>query len=137
MKVLVTGTSGFVGSAIAQKLSREGFEVHGLSRSNSRPGSVHKHHSYDLSQSLTFKEKFDHVVHCAALSTPWASPKNYFSANVKGTENLLKFCTDSGQPSITFISTSSVPSGLGLGILILSRNPNVQTNYLVHHNSFF
>lgn len=108
MRILVTGTSGFVGSAIASELKAAGHEVHGMSRTPSRPNCVTHDHRFDLSQPLVLALSFDVVIHCAALSSPWAHPNAYFKANVVATRNIIDFCHQHPETHLIFISSSSV-----------------------------
>lgn len=108
MHVLVTGTSGFVGSAIAQNLREAGHRVHGLSRTASREGCVDTHTGHDLRQKLPQLPRFDAVVHCAALASPWARPSEFVAANVEATQNVLRWAAAAGAPHLVFISTTAV-----------------------------
>jgi nucleoside-diphosphate-sugar epimerase len=101
--VLITGASGFVGGALAVHLTRLGYEVTGLSR---RASSTIQH---DLSRPIPDSiGGYDAIVHCAALSSPWASPAAFHSNNVTATRNLLDYATRSGCRRFVFISSSSV-----------------------------
>lgn len=97
MASLVTGASGFLGGHLAEELIAQGEEVFVLLR----PGSVAPHLSPlpvrpvvgDLSDIALLRrtvEPVTRIFHCAACSTDWAPRETYFSANVKGTENLLE-----------------------------------------------
>ncbi len=108
VRILVTGTSGFVGSAIATRLKEQGIEVHGLSRTPSRANSVNKHIFHDIRQPYRSSVHYDQIVHCAALSTPWAHPIEFAKTNVIGTKNIIDFCNEQGLPGIVYISSSSV-----------------------------
>ena len=101
--VLITGASGFVGGALAAHLTQLGYEVTGLSR---RPAATIQH---DLSQPVPPSiGSYDVIVHCAALSAPWASPDAFHANNVTATRNLLDYATRTGCRRFVFISSSSV-----------------------------
>lgn len=108
MRILITGTSGFVGSAIASHLTSLGHETHGLSRTPARANCVTQDHLFDLRQPFTLPLLFDCVIHCAALSSPWAHPHDYLQSNVVATKNILAFCEQRNAPHFIFISSSSV-----------------------------
>lgn len=108
MKILITGTSGFVGSAIAADLKADGHEIHGISRTKSRPNCVSHDYNFDLTQPLVLNSSYDVVIHCAALSSPWAHPHAYFKANVTATKNVIDFCNKNPATQLIFISSSSV-----------------------------
>src|SRR5689334_1301586 len=112
-RVLVTGVSGFVGGALGRHLrALGGYLVTGVSRTPARPGSVDAFVAHDLTQPIPPDwPGHDVVVHCAALSSPWASPAAYRRQNVEATANLLEYVRRSGgrgAPRVVFISSSSV-----------------------------
>lgn len=108
MRILITGTSGFVGSAIATELKAAKHEVHGMSRTKSRPDSVTYDHLFDLTRQLVLDISFDVVIHCAALSSPWAHPDAYHKNNIVATKNIIDFCNKKPGTHLIFISSSSV-----------------------------
>ncbi len=97
MAVLVTGASGFLGGRLAEMLVARGEEVVLLAR-----GSSDLRHLDGLKLRVVRGDLGDRealaaavadarvVFHCAACSTDWAPWETYFSANVTGTENLLR-----------------------------------------------
>ena len=66
-KILLSGSTGFVGSAILDKLS-ENFEIYCLNRKKTKPSKKYKSiyfKSYDDLNSKLKKIKVDTVIHCA------------------------------------------------------------------------
>ena len=108
MRVLVTGSNGFVGSRIAALLLARGDFVIGLGRSPVAAGPVNQYLCHDLVRPLAFTEPVDAVVHCAALASPWARPAAYQRTNVDGTRHVLEYCARHGYPHLVYISSSSV-----------------------------
>jgi nucleoside-diphosphate-sugar epimerase len=111
MKILVTGSNGFVGSNLAQELSRRGHQVIGLGRAASSKVQGIDYIQHDLSVPLLLNDSIrglDRVVHCAALASPWARPEAFHQNNVVATDNLLKLCQSIGSPHFIYISSSSV-----------------------------
>lgn len=108
MRVLVTGSNGFVGRRITALLRARGDVVIGLGRSPVAAEPVDAYICHDLAQPLTFDEPVDAVVHCAALASPWARPAAYQHANVDGTRHVLAYCARHGCPHLIYISSSSV-----------------------------
>jgi nucleoside-diphosphate-sugar epimerase len=104
VRVLITGASGFVGGALSAHLSRLGYQVTGLSR-RAAMGAIQHDLSQPLPESLG---TYDAIVHCAALSSPWASPAAFQVNNVDATRNMLRFSSQSGCRRFVFISSSSV-----------------------------
>lgn len=112
-RVLVTGVSGFVGGALGRLLrDTGGYRVTGVSRSPARPGAVDEFFAYDLTRPIPAEwPGHDIVVHCAALSSPWASPTAYREQNVHATANVLEYAARDGGRGcrrVVFISSSSV-----------------------------
>jgi nucleoside-diphosphate-sugar epimerase len=108
MRILVTGSNGFVGSRIAALLQARGDFVIGLGRSPVAAGPITKYFCHDLTRPLSFTEPVDAVVHCAALATPWAPPAAYQRTNVDGTQHVRDYCARHGNPHLVYISSSSV-----------------------------
>lgn len=109
MRVLVTGSSGFVGGALGAALRRAGRTVVGLSRTPPRPDACDLHIRHDLTQQLPDTiGPCDVVVHCAALASPWAAPQDYEAANIVGLRNILDWAEANAVPRFVFISSSSV-----------------------------
>jgi len=119
MKALVTGATGFVGSAVAKALCDEGHEVRVLVR----PSSVLKNLedievervTGDLTDPGSLRPAVkgcDLVFHVAADYRLWVpEPAEIYRANVQGTENIIKAAMDAGVSRICY--TSSVAT-LGL-----------------------
>ncbi len=120
MKILVTGSNGFIGKTFVHVLSLHN-EVFTLSRSNSD-------YNYDLSKQVPlFKTKFDLVIHAAgkAHSNPKTNQdkKSFIDNNVCATKNLLVGLQESFLPKyILFLSTVNV-YGRTSGHLIDENTP--------------
>ena len=98
-RVLLTGSSGFLGKYIRDEYISEELEI--LNRIS--PGD----HILDLSQNVPkFSHRFDLVVHNAGLAH--AAFGNFFKVNVQGTRNLLKSLRKSPPNYFVFISSVSV-----------------------------
>jgi len=121
-RILVTGVSGFVGGALGVHLRKLGYEVTGISRGEPRKGSVDDYFQCDLAQTDVRYPAADAIVHCAALSSPWASPKNYRANNVEAARHLVEHAKRS-QTHFIFISSSSVYYAHGDQLELTEEDP--------------
>jgi len=111
-RVLVTGSSGFVGQTVVVHLLGAGYEVVGcdLLPANGRvpthPHVVGDIRSNDLWHQLE-RYGIDRIVHCAAavVSQAVRDPGTVRSTNVVGTEQVVAFARRAGVRKIVFIST--------------------------------
>jgi nucleoside-diphosphate-sugar epimerase len=108
MRILLTGSNGFIGRRIAIDAAARGWEVVGLGR-KARPASdVCDYVAHDLRSPLTVDLEVDAVIHAAARATPWASPDDYHRDNVEATRHVRTWAETHGRPRIAYISSSSV-----------------------------
>ena len=130
MKILVTGTAGFIGFHLAKKLCESDWNVIGLDNLNNYydvklkndrlnillPYSNFKFHKLDLVDRGSIKkifeeQKFDYVVNLAAqagvrysLENPYA----YVDSNISGFLNILEGCRHNPIKHLIYASSSSV-----------------------------
>jgi nucleoside-diphosphate-sugar epimerase len=117
-RILVTGATGFVGSAIVGACMRAGFYVRATGRiSSKRPESsefvtadLRDHHSL---HSLV--NGVDAVVHAAGVAHQFGKaardPTIFASANVEATENIARTAAEARVPHLVVISSVSVYGG--------------------------
>ena len=125
-RVLVTGSGGFIGSHLAERLVREGAEVHAMVHYNAlsswgnldlAPAEV----KTELHVTLGNIEDSDYVArackgmdvvfHLAALiAIPYSyvAPRSYVRANVEGTLNVVEAARQLGVGRVIHTSTSEV-----------------------------
>ena len=109
MSILVTGSSGYIGSAVAECLGEQA-QVVGLDR---RPGP-HTARVGDITDNAlvrTLMRSVDAVVHTAALHVPdlgRASPEEFRRVNVDATRGLLEAAMAAGVTRFVLLSTTSV-----------------------------
>jgi dihydroflavonol-4-reductase len=114
MKVLVTGASGFVGSAVVRRLLSDGFEVRAMVRKRSPRANLDGLDVDVVEADLTERRSLDKaakgcrgVFHVAADYRIWTpDPDAMFAANVEGTKNVMWAAVNAGAERI--VHTSSV-----------------------------
>jgi UDP-glucose 4-epimerase len=118
MNFLITGAAGFLGSALANHLAREGHQVRGLddlSTGDPRGLSPDVHFTRgdvnDRPKLWTLLQEVDCVYHLAArVSVPESVlyPREYNSVNVGGTVSLMEAMRDVGVRRVILASSGAV-----------------------------
>ncbi len=146
MKVLVTGSAGFIGFHASMALFEDGHEVLGLDNLNDyylpqlkearvaelvKRGIAFK--KLDLCHLSELEEVFktfrpDRVLHLAAqagVRYSLENPHAYIQSNIVATMNILECCRHNGKPRLVYASSSSVYGGVKE--LPFSENQRVDT----------
>lgn len=106
-RVVITGSSGFIGTHLLRRFRESGWDVSGIGRRVlNEPGYL----SHDLVRPLptSLDGAVDVVVHAAARSNPWGTRRQFEDDNVVGTRNVIDFCLRNGRPRLVYVSSSSV-----------------------------
>jgi dihydroflavonol-4-reductase len=119
MKTLITGASGFVGSAVLRQLIAAGHTMRALVRPNSDRRNLAELPVEIVTGDLTDRASLDRALlgcsalfHVAAVYRLWEpQPQEIYEANVNGTRNLMIAAANAGVKRIVY--TSSVAT-LGL-----------------------
>jgi UDP-glucose 4-epimerase len=103
MKILITGSSGFVGRHLVNKLSRK-YKIVGFDLKNGQN---------ILNERLLLKKLkgVDSVVHLAAFisaSESWEKPKEYFENNTLGTLSVIRQCIEAKVKRLIIFSSAAV-----------------------------
>jgi len=123
---LVTGATGFVGSAVAQQLANAGFALRLLTRRGSDRRNLAGLDAEIVEGDLTDAASLARAVrgcgavfHVAADYRLWApDPKPLYAANVDGTRILLQAAADAGVRRVVYtssVATLGLPAGGGVG----------------------
>jgi UDP-glucose 4-epimerase len=91
-KILITGSSGYIGQHLAQLLKNKNHEIHGLDIVECKKNIDIFYHQ-DIRDASLPKEDFDAVIHLAALVNVGESvnkPYEYYDTNIFGTRNILE-----------------------------------------------
>ena len=114
-RALVTGATGFLGGAVALRLAREGFAVTGMGRDAAAGRALEERGvafvagdiADERSAAAACKDQ-DYVVHCAALSSAWGRPEDFFRTNVVGTRVIARAGRLSGVRRLIHVSSPSI-----------------------------
>ncbi len=141
MNFLITGAAGFLGSALANRLAREGHQVRGLddlSTGDPQALSPDVHFTRgdvnDRPKLWTLLQDVDCVYHLAArVSVPESVlyPREYNAVNVGGTVSLMEAMRDVGVRRVVFISSGAVYGDQGEQPLRESSTPSPRSPYAV------
>jgi UDP-glucuronate 4-epimerase len=130
MKIIVTGSAGFIGSMLSIKLLERGEEVFGIDNHNDyydpkikedriqllKRNKNYKHYKIDITDQINLKKVFknhlpDKVVNLAAQAGVRYSIENplaYINSNIVGFANILENCRQYKVKHLVYASTSSV-----------------------------
>ena len=127
--ILVTGSSGFIGSALTNKLEILGFNVITF---NTAMGDVSECNFIDIYKDI----EINHIFHLAAkifVPDSWENPMDFYKTSVLGTGNILELCREK-KISLTFVSAYlyGQPDKLPISEddTIKSNNPYAHSKYL-------
>ena len=141
MNFLITGAAGFLGSALAEHLAREGHQVRGiddLSTGDPQALSPDIHFTRgdvnDRPKLWTLLQEVDCVYHLAARVSVQESvlyPREYNAVNVGGTVSLMEAMRDVGVRRVILASSGAVYGDQGEQPLKESAIPDPHSPYAV------
>lgn len=104
MRALVTGASGFIGSALTRRLISEGWAVTALGR-REVPGAEFL--AWELGALVPSLSGADVVFHVAARVGDWGRREDFERENVDSTKRLLEACEIARVPAFVFTGSPS------------------------------
>lgn len=116
MSIFITGSTGFIGEQLANKLAKSGKTVHALYRSEEKKINL-KHPNIklfngDIMDTNSLEKAMDgcnYVYHVAAFTKIWAKNENIiYELNVNGTKNVLDAALKVGVKKVIFTSTAGI-----------------------------
>ena len=141
MKVFVTGATGFVGSHVAQELSRHGADLRILIRSSSKLGNLEGIPAETVVGDLLQVDALgsalagcDAVMHVAADYRLWVTdPEKMHATNVIGTRELLRLAREQGVPRVVYTSSVATMGFFSDGRLCDEATPVSLANMIGHY----
>jgi dihydroflavonol-4-reductase len=141
VKVFVTGATGFVGSHVAQELSRHGADLRILIRSSSNLANLEGLPAEtvvgDLLQVDALRSAVsgcDAVMHVAADYRLWVTdPEKMNATNVTGTRELLRLAREQGIPRVVYTSSVATMGFFSDGRLCDEATPVSLANMIGHY----
>jgi UDP-glucose 4-epimerase len=141
MNFLITGAAGFLGSALANRLAREGHQVRGIDDlSTGDPQSLSPDVLFtrgdvnDRPKLWTLLQDVDCVYHLAArvlVAESVLYPREYNAVNVGGTVSLMEAMRDVGVRRVVLVSSGAVYGDQGRQPLKEEASPNPHSPYAV------
>ncbi|RPJ61896.1 MAG: SDR family oxidoreductase [Acidobacteria bacterium] len=141
MRVLVTGTDGYIGTLLAPRLMEQGFEVTGIDTGFYRDAWIYNNgiRKFPLSLFSDIRDVeeehfkgFDAVVHLAELSNDplgEIDPRITFQINYLGSARLARLCRSAGAKRFVYTSSCSVYGAGGGEIKTEESSVAPQTAY--------
>lgn len=136
MKILVTGSNGFIGYHLCSRLLSEGFDVVGIDNMNDYYDTKLKElrlnelqhgkskfffyradiNDYEALRTIFMVHRFDTVINLAAqagVRYSFENPRAYIDTNINGFFNILECCREFNVGRLLFASSSSVYGNSG------------------------
>lgn len=114
MKIMITGSGGFVGGYLMRSFHDDGHEILATYR-NHKPGMPYDQDRLtlirtDLSQKIPCEEATDIIIHCAGRTSlkKGSTAREYVDSNVTATMNVSDYGNDSGAGLVVYLSSLSV-----------------------------
>lgn len=114
MKIFLTGATGFIGQAVANRLSKTDHEIRCLVRKTSNVEGLKRINTFLVYGDVTDKDSLrngmtgcDWVVNLANIYSFWEpDPSIYATVNIEGTRNVMQCALETGVSKVVHVSTS-------------------------------
>lgn len=111
MDVLLTGSSGYIGTRLADRLTKQGADVHGVDRDSYEGRALSSMVTGDLLDGSTLEQmntEVDCICHLAAAKGDWGiSEEEYYRDNLEATRRVIDAGVEAGVKDWVFFSTVS------------------------------
>ena len=143
MNIIITGGAGFVGTNLAKRFIKEGYNV--TSIDNYYTGKKENHIDGVEYLNMDIRDVTDYswlkpdiIFHLAAIARiqpSFKEPKEYFTTNANGTLNLVHYCSEHSIP-LVYAGSSSKYSGRFKNPYTFSKDigEDLVTLYQKHYN---
>jgi UDP-glucose 4-epimerase len=139
MKILITGSQGFLARNLAKTLNNKKFYVYGIGRGKWNKNE-HKKWGYkknvnnniSLKNIHKYKINFDYVIHCAG-KVIGLLPEDDFQRNVSTTQSILEYISQKKiKPKLILMSTLAVYGNSKKQVLTENTKINPISNYAIN-----
>lgn len=123
MKTLVTGATGFIGSAVVRELLESGKEIRVTCRKDSNTGNIDGLDVEKVYADIQDRDSIEkalkgcgNLFHVAAHFAHWSPNKDlFYKINVEGTKTIFKEALNQGVEKVVYTSTSNTIGSHGAG----------------------
>jgi UDP-glucose 4-epimerase len=138
MKVLVTGSRGFVGQHVLKGLAERGFDAVGTDRLTGEGTATANINQFDEIDEVFGQAKPDAVVHLAAIcgtsgtnevEQSMRQPLLNFKTNIFGTANVCEACRRHGVKKLIYMSSFAVYGKTGKDRLPITEQTSTSANH--------
>lgn len=111
--IVITGSTGFVGSHLVRSLSTDGHHIKAFGRTTKPPKPLldfAEYHQWDITESTDNGQhgKADVFIHTAGFVDFWGKKPDMYQANVVGTQNAIDLAGKMGAKVFICMSSASV-----------------------------